>query len=457
MILPPHSTKAPSPYYRCRGFSPPPANSPWSCGLTTVLLRQPNFAVCVGCYVTYRQAEDDDVLTVETYNLENPSDTKEAFKVVFFPTGGILAADWEEWKTQRRMTAPSLSEAVIGELTPKFDEASRPFFQILERAAKEKEVVEMDEVFVALTMDTIGLILLGRTFCLLDGIVQGNTEPVPFLQALTRMGTEATRQSALPRWVLKYKLWRPSRKVREAKQVINDFLDSCIDQRLQENRRLGPGEVSEVNLLNILLDAEANGGLTRDSIKGQLLSFIFAGYDTTAHTLCFMLYEASKNPDIRRQLEAEALAAMPNRDGAPLELKAINQNMTFLEKVWMETLRLHPVVGDGLEIPPGKTISISPYVIQQDERYWPNPAVFDPSSFEPEAVTQRASCSLVTFSAGPRNCLGSRLARAEALTVMTTLFRRFQVTCVETEQIEEQTLFTTRPKNGIRFTFEARE
>jgi cytochrome P450 len=407
-----------------------------------------------------------DVL--EVYNLEKAAETTKAFQTLFFPTGGILAAPWKEWIEQRRLTAPALSEVVIGELAPKFEQASQTMFErLLEEAAQTGRVVEMDQVFVALTVDTIGLVTLGRSFGMSDRIaLQNETVPVPFLAALDVMGGEAMRVSVLPKWVLK--LWRPSAKVRRAKRTLTEFLEDCINERLavfEETR-------NQTNLLNILLDAESKGLITRDDVKAQLLTFIFAGYDTTAHTLSYLLYEVSVNQELQEQVAEEAKRALPNRSDFPLDPKILSDGrLSLLDKVWKETLRKHPatatgtvrqvgdkaiVVGDGLELPPNVQVSMPPYCIHRNRRYWPDPEVFDPSRFEPELEKERDSMSLQSFSAGPRSCIGARLARAEVLSFMSTLFRRFEVTCVETEEPESRVLFTTAPRNGIRFTFSAR-
>jgi cytochrome P450/methylase of polypeptide subunit release factors len=420
-------------------------------------------------YVTLTNADAiRDVLYV--YNLEKPADINVGYKAMFFPTGGMLAAPWKEWVQQRRMTAPALSENVVGAMAPKFDEASQPFFEILEEAAQTQKVLEMDYTFSCLTMDTIGLILLGQTFGLLERIRDKRDDSVPFQEALDIMAKHSLDEMVygfLPQRLNKL-LRKTPKKVVWAKETLDAFLDDCIQQRIST----GVDSQKDTNLLNILLEAEQEGVVTREELKAQLLLFVFAGYDTTAHTLAFMLYELVSVPGLQEQLFREAKQAFPSRSSFPFDPKVISERLPLLDRVWLETLRLHPstatgvtrvvgddpiVVGDGLELPPKTTVSMSTYAFHRNPAYWKNPDTFDPSRWEPDEMKDRDPITLMAFSAGPRNCLGARLARAEALSIMAALLRRFLVTCTETTEPETFQSLTTRPKDGIHFTFQRRK
>ena len=429
------------------------------------------------CYIiwdTYVTLANADAIrdVLETYNLEKPPDLTESLKVMFFPTGGILAAPWNEWIKQRRMTTPALAEAVIGKLAPKFQQAAAPMFELLEDAAASQRVVEMDGVFTAMTMDTIGLITLGRTFGMLDSLLLEEQDPqaaknrISFRNAIQVISADAIRQTVSPRWVLKF--WKPSRKVLQAKAEIDFFLEDCIDRRLKALQE----ERDQPDLLNILLDAENDGAISRDDLKAQLITFIFAGYDTTAHTLTFMLYEIAIDKQLQADIAAEVTRALSERQDFPLDPSIVNNHLPLLDCAWLETLRKHPaaasgparvvgpepiVVGDGLEIPAGVNINIPPYGLHRNTEYWSDPEVFDCSRWTAKERTKRGdTLSFIPFSAGARSCLGSRLARLEALSAMASLFRRFEVTCVETREPIPFTSLTTKPRDGIRFSFQAR-
>jgi cytochrome P450 len=404
-----------------------------------------------------------DVL--EVYNLPKTPEVIRGYKSMFYRRGGILSAPWKEWIEQRRLTAPALSEVVIGELAPRFEEATAPLLARLEEAADKGEIVEMDQAFTAITFDVIGLVLLGRTFGMGDRLANKDSNPVPFLEALQVVSAEAIRQMVLPGWLLK--VWAPSRKVFQAKAELDDFLNTCINERLN----IPASEREDTDMMNILLNAESKGLLSRDDVKGQLLTFVFAGHDTTAHTLAWLLYEVSLNPGLQQELAEEAKQALPTRTDFPLSPSILNRQLPLLDKVWLETNRKHPagstgtlravgdepiVVGDGLELPARSSVLLPPYSLHRNPRYWPDPEKFDPSRFDPEMEAKRDSMTFQAFSAGPRNCMGSRLARADALSILAPLLRRFEVKCVEPTVPVSYASLTTKPRDGIRFTFNAR-
>ena len=118
------------------------------------------------------------------------------------------------------------------------------------------------------------------------------------------MQDEAVRQMVLPNWWL---CRRPQGEgVQQARKVIDEYLEECIADRRRQlaaklahsssNNNDNGGESSDsktttTDLLNILLEAEASAVMSHDEIKGQLLQFVFAGYDTLAPTLTYMLWE----------------------------------------------------------------------------------------------------------------------------------------------------------------------
>lgn len=103
----------------------------------------------------------------------------------------------------------------------------------------------------------------------------------------------------LPGWWLRR---RPKiDQVESARKIIDDFLEDCIATRLADNDIKNTLQSEDgalrkettTDLLNILIEAEANGDMKHDEVKGQLLQFVFAGFDTLAPTLTYMLWEVS--------------------------------------------------------------------------------------------------------------------------------------------------------------------
>ena len=97
---------------------------------------------------------------------------------------------------------------------------------------------------------------------------------------------EAVRQMVLPGWWLQRR--RKIERVETARKIIDEFLENSIKSRLAAVQEDG---TNTTDLLNTLLEAEKDGVMSRDEVKGQLLQFVFAGFDTLAPTLTYMLWE----------------------------------------------------------------------------------------------------------------------------------------------------------------------
>lgn len=407
-----------------------------------------------------------DVL--EKYNLEKTPEVKRGYRSMFYRKGGILAAPYAQWIKQRRMTAPALQPRVIfKELLPKFVIGARPIFDLLENASLQDKAVEMDQAFTALTLDTIGLVLLGRTFGVGEGLLQGNRQDVEFVTSMNILTQEAIRQMTLPSKLLQ--VFQPSQKVQDAKRYVDEFLNECIQKRIQERQA---GTANQLDMMNILLDAEEEGVIRRrKEIKGQLFTFIFAGYDTTAHTLSWLLYEVSLNTELQEALYEETRQALPDCNDYVTDAELLEHKLPLLSRVWKEANRKHPaaatgtlrkvgnepiIVGNGLELPAKASVLIPPFSLHRNEEYWPNPEKFDPSRFTDKEEANRDPMTFQAFSGGPRNCIGSKLARAEAMSVLAPLFRRYRIECVERGEPADFCSLTRRPREGIRFKFTRR-
>ncbi|XP_011704956.1 PREDICTED: cytochrome P450 4g15-like, partial [Wasmannia auropunctata] len=113
------------------------------------------------------------------------------------------------------------------------------------------------------------------------------------------------------------------------------------------------------------------------------------------------------------------------------------QYMQYLERVIKETMRIFPTVpvigrkttkdlktGETV-IPKGTEVFIAIMKIHRDERYWPNPLVFDPDRFLPERLKNCSIFSYLPFADGPRNCLGIKYAMICMKVMLATLIRTY--------------------------------
>lgn len=164
----------------------------------------------------------------------------------------------------------------------------------------------------------------------------------------------------------------------------------------------------------------------------EILSLFFAGTESPANTLLWAFQLLAGHPEWRRKL-----AAPPGNPGA--DPGAPGENTDALSQVLSETLRLYPagwaferyaareIALGGERIKRGARILISPFHLHRNPRLWSEPGQFNPARFQ-EAFTAPAGMdkySYLPFGAGPRSCIGSRMAWLEMRIILPALVAEF--------------------------------
>ncbi|XP_026326228.1 cytochrome P450 6B5-like [Hyposmocoma kahamanoa] len=209
----------------------------------------------------------------------------------------------------------------------------------------------------------------------------------------------------------------------------NDFMDLILAMRKE-------GEISKTRGDNTI-----SLTITNNLIAAQAFFFYFGGYETSGTTTAFLLYELSVNPDVQSKVIAEIDEMLEKMNGKVTYDSLMG--MSYLGRVFDETLRMHPVVESfavqrnalreykipdtDVTIPKGMLVCVSPSGIHYDEKYYPNPYVFDPDRFLPENANNRHSCAYLAFGVGPRNCVGQRLGKLQVLMYVVKLLSKFRL------------------------------
>jgi cytochrome P450 len=108
----------------------------------------------------------------------------------------------------------------------------------------------------------------------------------------------------------------------------------------------------------------------------------------------------------------------------------------------------------GYYIPAHSLIMISPYVTHRLPTFWKNPEEFDPERFTRERVAGRPRYAYFPFGGGPRQCIGEIFAMTEMQLVMAMVAQKYRLHLVSEHPVEEEPMFTLRPRHGILMTLE---
>ncbi|KPJ01420.1 Cytochrome P450 6B1 [Papilio xuthus] len=260
-------------------------------------------------------------------------------------------------------------------------------------------------------------------------------------------------------------------------KVVSKFFDNLTKKVLELRKGMPSNQKDMIDLIQELREKKTLEGLkkfdnqdvkslelTDGVISAQIFIFYMAGYETSATTMTYLFYELAKNPDIQDKLIAEIDEVLSRHNGN-ITFECLSE-MTYLSKVFDETLRKYPVAdftqrnaktdyvfpGTDITIKKGQTIIVSTWGIQNDPKYYPNPEKFDPERFSPENIKNRHPCAYLPFSAGPRNCLGMRFAKWQSEVCIAKVLSQYRVEM--SKKTSDQFIFDPMrlfalPKGGI--------
>jgi cytochrome P450 len=247
------------------------------------------------------------------------------------------------------------------------------------------------------------------------------------------------------------------RALRARDQLLKE-LESIIRDRQQSP---DPGD----DALGLLIQArdEAGDRLTLEELKDQILLLLFAGHETLTSAIASFCLLMAQHPQIFERVRQEQQQFSWD---APLTLEQLKQ-MSYLEQVLKEVLRLIPPVGGGFRevlqtceyngfcIPSGWNVLYQIGPTHKDEAAYPDPDRFDPERFNPEraASLEEQKYGYVPFGGGIRECIGKEFARLEMKLFAVHLARHYEWKLLPDQDLEMATIPIPRPKDGLQVEF----
>ncbi|XP_011706174.1 PREDICTED: cytochrome P450 4c21-like [Wasmannia auropunctata] len=193
--------------------------------------------------------------------------------------------------------------------------------------------------------------------------------------------------------------------------------------------------IGDTTFFDIQLDAYREEIYTREEICDNILTMIITGSDTISTTINFVIFVLANFPDIQEKAYKELLEIYGTGTVKSVPVKYDHlKKMQYLDRVIKETMRIFPTVpiigretSEDLKIgnviiPKGADIIIAIMKMHRDEKYWPNPLVFDPDRF----LEERKKDCYLPFSTGPRNCIGAEYAKRCMKVMLSTLIRTYK-------------------------------
>ncbi|XP_053670573.1 probable cytochrome P450 6a14 [Anopheles nili] len=215
--------------------------------------------------------------------------------------------------------------------------------------------------------------------------------------------------------------------------------------------------IERADFLNLLIqlktrgtvdaDVETDEKLTLDEVAAQAFVFFFAGFETSSTTLSFALFLLASHPDVQDRCREEIVQKLTSHDGA-ITYDALKE-MTYLDQVINETLRMYPPVGQlfrvvtepyylesaNVTLDTGTMLIVPIDSYHHDPDLYPDPQRFDPDRFTAEAIKTRHSHAFIPFGEGPRNCIGMRFGLLEVKFGLVQVLSRLRISVDERTQV----------------------
>ena len=365
---------------------------------------------------------------------------------------GLLTAEGEHWKFQRRAASPAFRIDALRALVPAFSSSAAATVERI-KAMPAGQPVDMMQEMQHATLDVIVETILGGadpsfSYDRIANVIATYMETMGKPDMLDMFGA--------PPWV-----WRPwggqGRRAAEG-------LKAAAVNAIQRRRDSGQPQHDLLGLLLAARDPESTRGLSDDELRDNVVTFIGAGHETTALTLAFSLYLIANSPETQDRLLREVRDACGDR---PIDATLVDE-LPFHEQVLKEAMRLYPPVsiidrmasedidlGD-VQVKKGDFALNLIYVMHRHKTLWEHPERFDPDRFAPDRVKGMHRFQFMPFGAGPRICIGMKFAYMEAIAILATLVRDLRFLPNAAHKVEPNIRITLRPEGGMPLFAERR-
>ncbi|KAJ6453867.1 cytochrome P450 [Mycena vitilis] len=384
--------------------------------------------------------------------------------VTHFLGNGLLAVEMEEHRRQRKVVNPAFGVPQIRELTPIFNQKSVQLRDIWTRQIGNDTGTSRIDVFAWLrkmTLDVIGEAGFNYQFNALEPKGQPNTLD----EALTRLmhSPQAQRQAVMrlvqaifP--ILSIFPTPGAKMVDEARTTMANIAKQLLATSQADIKACGEAS-SKRDLLSLMVQSNMSSEIREDLklsdsdvIARKIPTFFVAGHETTSTATALALHALSLHPPVQKRLRDELLTI-----GSDNPTMDDLNSLPYLENVLREVMRMYPPVAftmrqameddvlplgkqyldrngnayDYIRVNKGTSIRIPIAAVNREREIWGDDVdLFRPDRWDsvPEAANTIPSvwANLLTFLAGPHNCIGFRFSLVEIKSLLFTLLCEFE-------------------------------
>lgn len=355
---------------------------------------------------------------------------------------GLLLSEGETWDRQRTLANPAFSMSRLSGVADRVADHAED----LVAGWSPGDEVDVERAMTTVTLDVILDLMMGvelpaeRVRTIQDQLVPlgSRFEPNPF-------------RFATPSWVP----LPGDDEFAAAIATLENVLDEIIAER---ERSIGDEDDGPMDLLSVLLRARDRGEQSPKQLRDELMTTLLAGHDTTALTLTYTWFLLSEHPEAERRVQEEIDAVV----GSDRPTMKHVSEFEYTEWVIDEAMRLYPPVYTlfrtptrpvelaGYAVPEGASVMLPQWAVHRSERFWEDPATFDPERWRPERQAGRHRFTYFPFGGGPRHCIGKHLAMLEAQLILATVASQHSLDFTGETPLRLQPSLTIHPRQTMR-------
>ncbi|KAL8758460.1 MAG: hypothetical protein Q9199_001478 [Rusavskia elegans] len=412
-----------------------------------------------------------EVLVHKCYDFEKPPQLRKGISRILGL--GLFLSEGDVHKRQRKYLMPAFAYRHVKNLYPMFWNKSTELVAAIiasthgsRDSGPDKGVsIEVNEWASRATLDIIGQGGFGQSFNAIQDPDNALSRTYRSMFKPGRVGQIlGVLGFLLPQWLVRRLPFLRNDTMQRSSNFLRAFCRSSIESKRQKP------DAEVANELDILTVAMHSGAFSDEDLVDQMMTFLAAGHETTASALTWAIYLLAKHPQIQDHLRDEVQSLLPN----PLEnpdaivTSETIEKMPYLNNICQEILRLFPPVAvtirvavkdttvRGQYIPEGTTIMIPPWAVNGNTELWGS----DAGEFKPERWQRSASGSsaevmstnyqFLTFSHGPRSCIGQSFAMGEFQCLVAAWVGAFETELQDPDFVPViKGGITAKPRDGL--------
>ncbi|KAG9128433.1 hypothetical protein FRC07_012541 [Ceratobasidium sp. 392] len=381
---------------------------------------------------------------------------------------GLLFAEFDTHKRQRRIMNPAFGPVQVRELVPIFWQKSNKlkdiWLNMIKSSSEEATTIDVLSWLSRATLDIIGVAGFDYHFNSLDE--DDEDELVKAFSKIFKAGRQASVMAILRNLIPLLSMRRIGMNLVESKKAV-------LAQELKTGSTAQGRDLLTLLIKSNMAYENEGQRMTDDEVLGQISTFLVAGHETTSTATTWALYALTKHPEVQQKLRKELLESGLGDEPSMADL----DKLPYLDNVVHESLRLHSpapstvrVAERDVHIPvskgfkdrygveqahialqKGDSIFIPIMSMNRNEDIWGEDAKqFRPERWDnlPESTKDMPGVwgHLMTFLVGNRSCIGYRFGIIEMKALLYSLVRAIDFSINPDTEIEAKAMIVMRPR-----------